>query len=68
MKKIIKIRGTHCQACKALIEDVCSEIKGVVSCNLDYKTGDLEIEYNSNFNFKKLKEEIAALGNYTVSN
>lgn len=37
-KTTIKIIGTHCEACKALIEDVCKDVKGVKSCSVDYNT------------------------------
>lgn len=66
MKKIITIKGTHCQSCKALIEDVAKDVEGVVSCNVDFKTGNTEIEYDDRLNWQKLKEEIESLEQYKV--
>ena len=37
------IKGTHCQACKKLIERKFIAIAGVVSANVDFETGAAEI-------------------------
>ena len=66
MKKTINITGTHCKACKALIEDICSEVQGVISCEVDYKTGKTDIEYDDRLNWINLKNEIEAAGNYKI--
>jgi len=66
MKTIIYIKGTHCNSCKVLIEEVCSEQKGVISCNVDFKTGKTEIEHTDKLDLVILKKEIEALGDYTV--
>lgn len=66
MKKTIVIKGTHCEACKALIEDVCKNIKGILSCNVDFRTGNTIIEHYDNLDLNALKEEIERLGNYKV--
>lgn len=66
MKKTITIQGTHCNACKFLIEDICSEIKGVKSCAVDYKTGKTEIEYDEQFDWNVFKKEIEGAGSYKV--
>ena len=66
MKKTITIKGTHCPSCKALIEDVCRDIEGVISCNVDYKTGKTEIEHDNNFKFSLLTKEIETLGDYKI--
>ena len=66
MKKIIIIKGTHCPSCKALIEDVCRDIKGIKSCNVEYKTGKTEIEHEDKFDFNLVKKEIESLGKYKV--
>lgn len=60
------IQGTHCKACKALIEDVCSEIPGIHSSNVNYETGETIIEHDENLNFENLKNEIQGLGDYKV--
>ena len=63
---IIIIKGTHCNSCKVLIEDVCKEIKGIISCNVDFKTGKTEIEHTEKLNLMLLKKEIESLGDYKV--
>ena len=65
-KTTITVKGTHCPACKALIEDVCKDIKGVKSCNVDYKTGKTEIEHDNEFDIDFFKTEIEILGKYNV--
>ena len=66
MKTKFVVKGTHCKACKALIEDVCKEIDGVKSCNVDFETGKTEIEHDSKTDLKSLKEEIEVLRIYKV--
>jgi copper chaperone CopZ len=66
MKTTIYIKGTHCASCKALIEEVCKEMKRLISCKVDFKTGKTELEYEKDFDFQKLKNEIEGLGRYTV--
>lgn len=66
MKTIFTVRGTHCASCKALIEDVCTEIPGISSCSVDFRTGMTEIEHEENIDWQKFKKEIEGLGNYNV--
>lgn len=63
---VIKIEGTHCNACKLLIEDVSNDINGVKSCQVDFKTGETEIEYDENLDWNSFKNEIENLGQYKV--
>jgi len=63
---VVTIRGTHCESCKALIEDVCRDIPGVQSCRVDFATGKTEIEHDETLNWGKLQQEIEALGQYRV--
>lgn len=67
MKKIITIKGTHCQSCKALIEDVSKDIKGIISCKVDYETGKTIMEHEEKTDWKKFKKEIESLGEYKVN-
>lgn len=59
-KKIqLTIRGTHCQACKRLIERKFTAIAGVVSANVDFETGATEVTLTrdiSNDEFQKSLE------------
>ena len=66
MKTTITIRGTHCKACKALIEDVCSDVSGIHSCAVDFATGKTEIEHDETLDWRKVKNEIESVGNYKV--
>lgn len=66
MKTTLTIKGTHCESCKALIEDVCKEIPGIKSCNVDFKTGTTEVKHEENVDWKKFKKEVELLGSYKV--
>ena len=67
MKTTITIKGTHCAACKALIEDVGKDIPGVAACTVDFKTGETVIAYGRMLDWGKLKAEIEQLGAYAVN-
>ncbi len=66
MKTTLTIKGTHCHACKILIEEVCSEIAGIQSCTVDFKTGQTVLVHHPNVNLQKVKQEIETLGKYEV--
>lgn len=66
MKTIITIKGTHCNACKALIKDVAKDIKGVKSCTVNFQTGETVIEHEENLDWQEFKKEIEGIGQYTV--
>ena len=58
----IKVTGMHCQSCASLIKDVCKDVKGIKSCQIDSKTGEGEVEYNEPGDLEELKKEIEKLG------
>lgn len=62
----ITILGTHCNACKVLIEDVCQETSGVTSCSVDFSTGKTEIEHDETVDWAALQQAIESLGDYKV--
>lgn len=62
----IKIEGTHCASCKALIEDVCSDMPGVSFCEVNHQSGETVIEHDEDMDMDKLVEQIEALGSYKV--
>jgi len=62
----INIKGTHCDSCKLLIEDVCKEIKGVKECTVNFKTGETKIEHDESFDWQIFKKEVESLGAYKV--
>lgn len=66
MKTTITIKGTHCAACKALIEDICKDVFGMASCSVDFASGRTEIEHESNADWQQLKQEVESVGQYTV--
>ncbi len=66
MKTIITVKGTHCNACQALIEDIANDIKGIHACAVDFTTGKTEIEYDKDANLQEFKKEVEELGNYAV--
>ncbi len=66
MKTTLTIKGTHCPSCKMLIEDVCSEISGVNSCEVNVDTGITEVDHDESLDWSKLKNAIEALGEYKV--
>lgn len=62
----IKVTGMHCAGCKALIEDICRDIAGVIACSIDAATGKGDIEHGDAFDFAAFATEVASLGSYTV--
>lgn len=62
----ITIEGTHCNACKLLVEDVCGDFREIASCSVNYETGVTEIEHTEQLIWKDLKKEIESLGDYKI--
>ena len=62
----ILVKGMHCASCKGLIEDVSSDIPGVISCTIDAKTGIGTIEHDEKFQFADFAKAVAELGEYNV--
>ena len=60
----IRISGMHCHSCKTLIEDVCKEIKGVLSCDVNLATGVATITHDGSVATANLATEIRKLGDY----
>lgn len=66
MKTALTIKGTHCSACKMLIEDVASEIQGIRSCIVDFASGKTELEHDEDLDWITFKKEVESLGDYKV--
>lgn len=66
MKTVIKIKGMHCESCKFVIEDICGDIPGVVSCDANVEGGTLTIEHEQPLDYATLTKEIEDLKEYTV--
>ena len=62
----LTIKGTHCNACKLLIEDVIKAGKGVKLCRVDFLTGKTVIEHGEDFDLNLLKQEVEGLGHYKI--
>lgn len=65
-KTVIIIEGTHCNACKLVIEDTCKEMIGVKSCIVNFQTGQTVIEHDKSFDLNSLKKEVENLGLYKI--
>lgn len=63
----LKIAGMHCASCKALIEDVCSDVPGVRSCDVDAATEMATVEHDDTLNPAVLIGEIRSLGDYRAT-
>ncbi len=66
MQTTIMIRGTHCNACKMLIEDACKGVRGVTSCSVDYISGKTVVNHDGPLDINTLKKEIEKAGAFTV--
>lgn len=66
MKKELNIRGMHCPACKALIEDVCSDYDEIESAVVVLKKETLSITANNSLDLRVLQSEIESIGPYKI--
>lgn len=66
MKTTFTIKGTHCKACKALIEEVAKENPAVKDIAVDFETGETILEHQEHLDWQVLKKEIEGLGDYQV--
>ena len=66
MKKEMSIQGIHCQGCKMLIEDICSEYDEIISATVDVKSQKLVIEFAESFDINPLLDEIDAEDEFVV--
>jgi len=67
MKTTLHIKGMHCESCKALIEEVLPEIKGITKVTADFKKGTALVEHTSPLDKKKIQEQLKTIGEYTLS-
>lgn len=56
----------HCASCKALLEDVVSDVPGVTGCTINAEQAVGAIEHDASFNFDTLVKEVATLGKYNI--
>ncbi len=55
------IKGTHCPACKRLIERRISEVEGVISVNVNFETGDTEIKTNRDISKDEIQQSLEGM-------
>lgn len=67
MTTTLSIQGMHCGSCKTLIEDVCGDIPGVMSCTVDVAAGSVRIEHDATVSTETIRREIEQLGDYKTS-
>jgi copper chaperone CopZ len=65
METTLKVSGMHCTACKMLVEDAVSEIKGAQAVAVDHTTGAVTVTYDSDETLEKIKTAIRGEG-FTV--
>lgn len=56
------ISGTHCESCKALLEEVCREVPNVRSCAVDYRTGRTVVEHDGDIDWAAFERAVSELG------
>ncbi|MBI2464426.1 heavy-metal-associated domain-containing protein [Candidatus Peregrinibacteria bacterium] len=66
MQTQFTITGTHCRACRLLIEEACKEIPGVFECNVDFETGNTLLVHDSQLDLDIVKKNIESLSSYKV--
>ena len=64
MKTTLKIKGMHCNSCKALIEEVCKDVPGIESCSVDLAEEKAILTHKTPADVQKVKKEIEALCRY----
>ncbi len=61
------VTGMHCNSCKVLIEEVCTDTVGVRECSVDFATGKGTVTHEETVDLMQLKSAIEGLGEYTVT-
>ncbi len=62
MKKDLVVGGMHCASCEVLLKDVISEIPGAKVDKIDFKSGKISLDYDSDATLNKIARAIAAEG------
>src|SRR3990167_9593539 len=67
IKKTFPIVGMHCASCKALIEDVVSELDGVEKVMVNFATEKMTVEYDvTKTTVDDLTKAVASAGTYQL--
>lgn len=65
MEKKMDIKGMHCKSCALLLSDVISEIGGVESVSVDFKSGKAVVVYSDESVLAKIRSAVEKEG-YSV--
>lgn len=66
-KTTFPIIGMHCASCKALIEEVVGDTKGISSVKVNYATEKMTVEYDeTKLTIDDLKQAVASAGSYKL--
>ncbi|MDO8648893.1 MAG: heavy-metal-associated domain-containing protein [Candidatus Peregrinibacteria bacterium] len=61
MKTTVSIPGIHCEACKALIEDVSSEFPSIKNVDIDIAKKVVTLEHTDDLDMQKWTQEVESL-------
>lgn len=64
-QKTFRVEGMHCEKCKARVEEIVNDIKGVAG-KADLKKGELTVSYSEEVSDELIKARIEKAG-YTVA-
>ena len=64
-QKTFRVEGMHCEKCKARVEEIVNDIKGVAG-KADLKKGELTVSYSEEVSDELIKARIERAG-YTVT-
>lgn len=60
-QKTFQVEGMHCEHCKARVEEVVNDIKGVAG-SVNLKKGELTVSYAENVEDERIKSKIERVG------
>ena len=60
-KKTLKVEGMHCERCKARVEEIVGDIKGVAG-SVDLKKGELTVSYEEDMSDELIRSRIERAG------
>jgi len=64
-QKIFKVEGMHCEHCKARVEEVVNDIRGLAG-HVDLKKGELTVSYSEDVEDELIKAKLERVGYMVV--
>ncbi len=61
-KKLLNVEGMTCHHCEMTVEKALMEIEGVKIAKADHANKSVEVQYKSELDMKKVKEQIEKAG------